>query len=116
MKSLKTFINNPLFGVSYRHGNNYLKASDFGIGNHCEWADALANYGLIGGVPMLLIYYYNVREVLQMPNRLSKGWLVCMLVMGMFNPFRSFQSHLILFFIIPVFCCLEEYRQSRLLI
>ena len=116
LKSLGTFIRNPLFGVSYQHGNNFLKASDFGIGSHCEWADALANYGLIGGIPFLLIYFFHIKEVLQTPNRLAKGWIVCFIIMGMFNPFRSFQSHLILFFVLPAICCLEEYRQSRLLI
>lgn len=99
--ALKTFFKHPIFGVSYMHGNYYLNPRLYGVGNHCEWSDALANYGIIGGIPMLLIYINQCKSIFKNIGYSSFGLLLCVFILGFFNPFRTFQSHLVLFFIIP---------------
>ena len=55
LSSLTTFLENPIIGVSY-------KAKDFkdtiliGVGNHSEWLDDLALYGLFSLLLFLFIY------------------------------------------------------------
>lgn len=99
--ALKTFFKHPIFGVSYMHGNYYLNPRLYGVGNHCEWSDALANFGIIGGIPMLLIYINQCKSIFKNIGYSSFGLLLCVFILGFFNPFRTFQSHLVLFFIIP---------------
>lgn len=100
-QSLGVFLESPIIGVSYLHGNGYVSPEVFGVGNHSEWCDALADYGLLGGLPYLLIYYLQVKEIKKMGLKFSIGWAVCLFLLGFFNPFRGFQSHIILFFMIP---------------
>ena len=98
--SLKTFLQNPLFGVAYKHGNGFYRPYLFGVANHCEWADTLANYGLVGGIPLLYIYFSNINKIYK--NRtLSFGLVISFLILGMFNPFRCVQTSVVLFFLIP---------------
>lgn len=103
MMSLKSFFSHPLFGVCYQHGNGY----DYHLltellGNHCEWSDALGNCGLIGGVPFLTIFIRNIRNVISLPAKISNGWIVTLLMLGLFNPFRAVQPYLVVFFIVPL--------------
>lgn len=106
-KSFNTFINNPIFGVSYMHGNGFLNMGVFGVGNHCEWIDAFANYGLIIGLLFISIYIKQFKEVSRSNNKLSFGWGICLLSMGLFNPFRSFQSNAAVFFLIPAIASID---------
>lgn len=115
LKSLKTFLDSPLIGVAYQHGNGFLNSGYFGIGNHCEWADALGNYGLIGGIPFLLIYILQVKEVAKSNVRLSPAWWLVLLLMGMFNPFKSFQSNFAVFFLVPAIVEVTGKREKSIL-
>lgn len=101
LESFKTFLKNPIIGICHKHGNGYYKPTLFGAGNHCEWVDALTNYGLIGGIPYLAIYIKQVRKIGKLFPHFSIAWVVCMFVMGLFNPFRTFSSHIVLFFMLP---------------
>jgi len=101
LKSLKTFLVSPVFGVAYQHGNGFLNSGYYGIGNHCEWADALGNYGVIGGIPFLLMYILQVKEVSKSNAKVSPAWWLVLLLMGTFNPFKSFQSNFAVFFLTP---------------
>jgi len=101
IKSLKVFIKNPFIGIGYITGYNYIEAKILGLGNHGEWADALAMMGILGGVPYLLIYFYSVKNVCNYSKRFaSPAWIITLVMMGLFNPFKTFQSHFALFFMI----------------
>lgn len=104
-----TFLKNPLFGVAYKHGCGYYRPYNFGVGNHCEFVDALANYGVVGGIPFLMMYISQVAEILKMkiPHP-SKAWIFVLILLGLFNPLRYFQVNFVLFFFIPAFCLLHE--------
>lgn len=112
LKSLKTFFQNPIIGISYKHGNGYLNKIYFGAGNHCEWVDALTNYGLIGGIPFLAIYFIQIKKIIGTSSGLSVAWVVCLVLMGLFNPFRSFHSHIVLFFMIPAAAFLLDEKAN----
>lgn len=103
LKSFQTFLEHPIFGISYMHGNGFFKPTFFGAGNHCEWVDALCNYGLVGGIPFLYIYFHSIWNVYN--NRIGRmglGLLASFLIMGTFNPFRCFATSITVFLILPI--------------
>jgi len=57
--SIKTFLNNPFFGVGEHWSENYIT----GVGQHSEILDAFARYGIFGGglwiFVLFLVFYKN---------------------------------------------------------
>lgn len=100
-QSLVTFLNNPLFGVSYQHGNNYLNSSLYGIAQHGEWFDALGNYGIFFGAIYLSIFILFIRDICVRKNRMSLGWAVCMFLIGLLNPVYRWSPMFAFFFLVP---------------
>ena len=102
LTSLQTFFEHPLFGVAHIHGNGYLGVENYGVGNHSAWLDILANYGIVFGSMHLFIYFKQVLEVSKTKNNIfSIGWIVCLVVMGLFNPIKAWHLNFVLFFLIP---------------
>lgn len=102
LMSLDTFLRNPIYGVAYYHGNGFTSSRAQGIGQHGEWADALGNYGIFGGIPFLLIYYYYIANTMKKAKgAVSFIWCIVVILMGAFNPIRSFHVNYVVFFIIP---------------
>ncbi|MBK5253013.1 MAG: hypothetical protein JJE03_00850 [Peptostreptococcaceae bacterium] len=113
LKSLKVFLKNPLVGIGYLTGYDYLIEKQLGLGNHGEWADALGTMGLLGGIPYLLIYIYGVKiERKYSKQRVSPAWIITLVLMGLFNPFKTFQSHFALFFMISAIGYLMSNREN----
>lgn len=113
IKAFNTFLKNPFFGISYLHGNGFFKPTLFGAGNHCEWIDALCNYGIIGGIPFLYIYYSTIKQIYEeQKGKIGIGLFMTLFIMGFFNPFRCVQSNTILIFLIPLLC-IDQTSQRR---
>lgn len=104
LKSFKTFLENPIFGIAYMHGNYLLNPMQFGAGGHCELVDFFTNYGLIGGIPLALVYFLQIKNHNQTVIDVPIGYYFAFFVMMVFNPFRAFQSNLIFFFTVPAIC------------
>ncbi len=103
LQSITTFINNPIFGVAYKHGSAFLHPSLFGVGNHCEFFDAFANYGVLGGLPFIMVYFLQIAEIFKRKiSHPSRAWVWVVVLLGCFNPLRYFCFNFILFFFIPI--------------
>lgn len=112
INSFKTFLEYPIFGIAHLHGNGFYKPTLFGAGNHCEWVDALTNWGLMGGLPFLFIYFSTILRIYKSNERkLGIGLWVTFIVLGLFNPFRSIQTSLILFLVLPLHTDLHNQRK-----
>lgn len=102
LESLKLFISSPFIGNGFKYAYDFNLSKLIGIGNHSEWLDILAIYGLFGGLPIFMIYYYGIQTALRYHCSVSMGAYIFVLIfLGLFNPFKSFQAHLIIFFVIP---------------
>ena len=102
MSSWDIFLQNPLFGVTYKYGANAFVLSYFNIGGHGEFVDILAKFGLLGGIPYLLIFVFSLlKERRMQKNKIGFGYLMAFAVMFFFNPFISYQSITIIFFVLP---------------
>lgn len=101
--TVKLFFQSPIIGHGYKYGYDFFAFKyNLGLGNHSEWSDTLGKYGLIGGIPFFLIYYFAVKQERKYGNKnTSPAWIITFVLLGFFNPFSSFQSHLIVFFLVP---------------
>ncbi len=61
LASLKTFLQNPLFGIYGPFGN----AINAEVGGHSGWLDLLAYYGLFGSIPLFIAIFLNFRKQLR---------------------------------------------------
>lgn len=100
--SWEIFIRNPLLGVTYKYGGNAQTLSYYGIGSHGEFTDLMAKYGLLGGIPYVLIIIKSIlNERKCQKNKIGFGYIVTFLILFYFNPFMYFQSTTVLFFMLP---------------
>ena len=97
--SMKMFFTSPLIGHGYKYGYVFYKGTEYGIGNHSGFLDALAVYGLMGAIPLFGVYFYAMKEYLSRNIPL----IVTFSILVIFNPFLSFQSNLPVFYLIPLF-------------
>lgn len=99
--AIGSFWNSPIIGNGYQYGYIFDYSTLYGIGNHCEWLDALAAMGIVGGIPYLLIYIFAVLEERKYNNkRSSYAYIIVLFMLGLLNPFRTYQSHLVVFYVI----------------
>jgi hypothetical protein len=61
LASLKTFLNNPLFGLYGPFGNKFNSV----VGGHSGWLDLLACYGLFGSLPLFAAIFFHFRKHLK---------------------------------------------------
>ncbi len=98
--SFNTFINNPIIGVGYKYGNvTSIGKTQFGIGNHSEIFDSLAQFGLIGAFPFLMSYYLAIKSIADK----YIGVVVTVFFLMLLNPFFYFDSNHVVFMILPLF-------------
>jgi hypothetical protein len=98
-ESLSTFINNPILGVGYKYGNvTSIGRSIYGVGNHSEFFDAMAQFGIIGGVPFLLTYYLPIKKYCMK----NIGVVITLVILIVCNPFCYFLTNLIMMLFIPI--------------
>lgn len=98
--SWNTFLKNPVFGVGYRCGNIFSRLGENGVGTHSELVDALAQYGVIGFLPLCMYVIDAIKYQYRTLN--CGGWKCALIVMLIFNPFKSFHGFLVIFFLIPM--------------
>ncbi len=114
IKSFKTFLKNPIIGICHVHGNGFYKPSLFGAGNHCDWVDALCNYGLIGGIPLLYVFFKTLRTTYHKTRRMGLGYAATFVILGLFNPFICVHTTTVIFLIIPMMVETFNRREAEL--
>lgn len=115
--SIFTFLNYPIMGLVSRYGTNFFILKNFGIGGHGEIVDALAQYGLLAGIPYLAIYFSSIKQERKMQKeRIGFGYIVSFIILFIFNPFLYEQSTFVLFLFIPLFskCLSQKTRVKRM--
>ena len=113
-KSIDGFWDSPIIGNGYKTGNVYSnnKDEDSGIGNHSSVLDALAQFGLIGGIPLLLFLLYPMKYA--KTRKLDMLYLVPFYIMLCLNPtIRCYHVMLIVYLIIPSMENLLKEKKNR---
>lgn len=114
LESITTFLKNPLFGVAYKHGCGYYRPYLYGVGNHCEFFDSLANYGIFGGTAFLSIYFLQAKHILKSCGLYKNySWVVTLVLLGAFNPLIYFFVSFAFMFLMPSFCLINEEKLKK---
>jgi O-antigen ligase len=101
--SISSFFDSILIGNGYKYGYIYKDSLPY-MGGHSEWLDALANYGLIGIIPLFLFFYNSLKNNPLITNkRISTSIIIVFILLGTFNPLISFHSMLVVLLIVPTF-------------
>lgn len=110
--SLETFMKYPLFGVGYKVGNHYALLYGL-VGHHSQLLDCLAQYGIIGSIPLFGVYFNSFKTMFKATNlNIRVPILFAFFVMFLFNPFISDQTNYIIFLYIPLALCLHEEKKT----
>lgn len=103
--SWKLFLQHPIFGT---------ELLGIRIGEHSEFLDALAKYGiLLGALPYFALFYYSLRQIRMLFG--GRGYfalLVSFLLMFFLNPFHSNLSNFALMFIVPMIGTVWKEREA----
>ena len=111
VQSWNTFLKHPIIGVGYSCGNIYSELGEVGVGLHSELFDALAQFGIIGFIPWSGIFITSLKK--QKSINKCKGWKYTLLMLLIFNPFRTYHGYIVAFFLIPMLENLIEQRYNN---
>lgn len=99
--SLKSFAQNPILGIKYSNYNSI--SGGITIGSHCQWADDLGRYGIIGIIIWTVLLRSIWKKIFSHNNTsiipVNSSIFLYILVYGFFNPVISEGTVLILFII-----------------
>lgn len=96
--SFETFLENPLIGVLYKY-ENIDEAKHQGVGNHAEWLDTLARYGLFG--ILLLVFIVKAMRTQRKVVNVGMHYLLFALL-GFLNPTLGFVLTCAVFLYMPL--------------
>lgn len=98
--SIEGIISSPIFGNGYKTGNAFDTEGRGGVGNHSSILDSLAQFGVIGSLPLFLFLFYPLLRARDRKERWEH--LIPFFIMAFLNPvFKCFHVMVILFLIIP---------------
>lgn len=95
--SITTFLHHPIMGTNHLLGGK--RYADNIVGNHAEWFDLLALYGIFAFLLFYIVYtslrkqYYDTKEFI--PS-------IIYVLMGFLNPMFYFVVNLTMFVIVPL--------------
>lgn len=99
INSLKIFLDNFFFGIGYQYKLDYLLMRDAGLGQHTEWFDILAVYGIFSVFLIWFIISWGKNIYSQKVGfRIS---FLCLLIVGFLNPIHLFTLFFATFYFIP---------------
>lgn len=105
--SLNLFFKEPIFGVSYKV-MDFEETVRMGVGNHSEWVDSLALYGVFSFFLFSYLYRaakkYNIRYKFFLP-------MILFCFSGFNNPILSFSFLCNIFLLVPMFLDTIEFKK-----
>lgn len=103
MNSFYIWLENPFFGIAYKYDFSTTKMIALGMGDHSEWLDLLAKYGLFS--VFLMIYIFKAKKVYKYNQGYKLGFIL-FIILGFLNPIYIFNIFFIVFFYTPL---LDDY-------
>lgn len=98
LNSLTTFLNYPIFGVTHLTAN-WESVEGNMVGNHAEWVDTMALYGLFSFV-LFTFMWKNAKYVFR--NTDMGIIFITYIILGFVNPCLFLNQTIILFFYMPM--------------
>lgn len=96
--SLNVFLSNFIWGIGYKYNLDGGLMMSAGLGNHSEWLDTLATFGIFG---MLFVWFIiSARKAYHKRIGFQVAFLL-FFVMGFVNPTHVFTIYFATFFLVP---------------
>ena len=101
-QSLKSFREHPLLGINFK---DHVSGK---IGCHCQFADDLGRFGILGNIFIWFNYYRIVKYTIQynkniiVKNNMISAW-ICFFILGFLNPCLSATILMAILVVIPTF-------------
>lgn len=113
IRSCKSFITNPFFGV----GGYYSTSANNGVGQHCQFIDDFARFGILGGLPLLLFVVFSFAKINygfrgHIINRKVVVPIILFVFLGFLNPIYVY-GILTCFYLISPACCRINNRLEQ---
>lgn len=113
-RSFQCFARYPLLGY------NFAATPEISSGNHSQWIDMFAIYGLIGGIPLLATIVTKLRRTAEHAKK-EIGYpyfgvvLFIFIVYGFLDPFLNlYNIGFAMFLLIPAIGCLSMTKKERM--
>lgn len=97
VSSIMAFIHNPIFGVGPSVNFDFFELAKVGVGQHAEWLDNLAKYGLFSFLLIIYLRLYSKRKYNK--NNVAIPLFV---ILGFFNPILFYTIFFTTFFFAPI--------------
>lgn len=110
--SLKTFLTHPLFGVNHKTtDSSAYDGSTMIVGNHAEWVDSLAEYGLFA----LCLFYFLIQSSKRITKRCEVNVVfILYVIIGFLNPLLYCVQNSVCFYVVPMlYDVLMTSRKSK---
>lgn len=118
--SWSSFLKSPLIGVGYKYGYFSESSYFYGVGNHSEFFDCFAKYGIIGCAMYFSTFYYIFKDTyIKFKINYQFSYIITFIFLALFNPFDQLQSVMPLFILIPLISQLsssnynDEFRKNQ---
>lgn len=96
--SIETFFKHPVFGVNHKIDPN-IHVGQQGIGNHSEWFDSLARYGLFA----FLLMYFLFDSLRRQRQETDSGLVMFLfIILGFLNPVIYYPQMVTTFLYLPI--------------
>ena len=106
LMSLDSFWNNPIFGLAHKQ----MPGSEIMVGNHSEWFDLLAKYGIFG---LLMAFFFILVRKKYFKN---KGFAIAFFLffaLGFINPLQVFTIYFAAFYYVPKIVCFSSAKGKQ---
>ena len=112
LDSMFIFFEHPVMGLTSHLGTDHFILGHYGVGNHSEFFDSIAKFGLFAGVPYLAIFFTGVKYEREIEiKKISFGYIFALITLFILNPFLYVSSNCVLFFIIPMITIIRNRSQ-----
>lgn len=111
LSSLKTFVLNPIFGVTWESTSYEYEETVLGVGHHSEWFDMLARYGLFAFI-LLTFTIRGLKKVYKTP--VQKIFIFEYVLLGFLNPVYNLFINYIVFCYIPLLFVFFQKSEMRI--
>lgn len=96
--SFETFFKHPIFGVNHKLDQD-IHIGQQGIGNHSEWLDSLARYGLFA----FLLLYFLFDSLRRQRHEIDSGLIMFLfIILGFLNPVLYYPQMVATFLYLPL--------------
>lgn len=97
LKSIDTFLENPILGIGWKSSYDFFELEKAGVGSHAQWFDIFATYGIFA--LLIILYLQKSASRIVRKNNIT---IVLFVILGFLNPCLQFTVVFATYCLIPM--------------